>query len=52
MKILQSFAVILVLSTPALAGPREAAVVQHYTVMAHALYEDSLITARALKVHI
>jgi len=49
MKILQSFIAILVLAAPAFAGPREDAVVRHYTVLAHAIYEDSLITARALQ---
>ena len=37
------------LSIPAFAVPQASEVVRHYTDLAHAVYEDSLITARALQ---
>lgn len=38
----------LILASPAWAAPSERAVINHYADLAHAMYEDSLITARQL----
>ena len=40
---------LLLLSAQAFAVPQEQEVLEHYTVLAHAVYEDSLITARDLQ---
>ena len=40
---------VLLLSMQALATPQKQEVLEHYTVLAHAVYEDSLITARELQ---
>ena len=40
---------VLLLSVQALAIPQKQEVLEHYTVLAHAVYEDSLITARDLQ---
>ena len=38
-----------ILSAPAFAAPSEREVLSHYTAMAHAKYEDSLVAARGLQ---
>lgn len=40
---------VLLLSMQALATPQKQEVLEHYTVLAHAVYEDSLITAGELQ---
>ena len=40
---------LLLLSAQAFAVPQKQEVLEHYTVLAHAVYEDSLITARDLQ---
>ena len=39
---------VLLLSMQVLAAPQKQAVLEHYTVLAHAVYEDSLLSARDL----
>jgi putative iron-regulated protein len=49
MKFLYTWIAFLILSAPVAAAPDEAAVLRQYAAIAHAVYEDSLITARDLQ---
>lgn len=51
MKIIRHIAVagVLVLSPPVMAAADSKSVVEHYAAMAHAIFTDALVTAKALK---
>ncbi len=48
MKYICTVLALLALTGAARATPQDQAVLRHYAVMAHAMYTDSLTTARAL----
>ena len=49
MKVLMAVTGLMFLSTLAFAAPQKSDVVTHYAVLAHAVYEDSLIAAKDLQ---